>query len=85
MREQISGREATVTARDGAAESALTQELEEEFSTDFSTEELQDFVAADLLDVPVDSDFKERLRAELWAMLRKRYAGPAPAPPTTKS
>jgi hypothetical protein len=38
--------------------------------TDTELEELRDFLAADLLDVPVDPAFKEALRRRLWEMMR---------------
>jgi hypothetical protein len=40
--------------------------------TDTELEELRDFLAADLLDVPVDPAFKEELRRRLWEMVRGR-------------
>jgi hypothetical protein len=40
--------------------------------TDMELEELRDFLAADLLDVPVDPAFKESLRRRLWEMVRRR-------------
>ena len=41
---------------------------------DFSPEELREFLAADLLDVKADPEFRERLRSKLWALVRSRYA-----------
>ena len=41
----------------------------------FDPDELREFLAADIMDVPVDSAFKERLRELLWEMVRKRYGG----------
>ena len=40
---------------------------------DVSADELSEFLAADLLDVPVDPEFKEALRERLWEMVRLRY------------
>ena len=34
-------------------------------------EELRDFLAADLFDVPADPAFKERLRRELWDLVER--------------
>jgi hypothetical protein len=39
---------------------------------DFSLEELQEFLAADLVEVQADPHFKERLRAKLWEVLKTR-------------
>jgi hypothetical protein len=39
---------------------------------DFSPEELQEFLAADLVEVQADPHFKERLRAKLWEVLKAR-------------
>jgi len=40
---------------------------------DFDPDELREFLAADLMDVPVAPGFKEQLRRKLWAMLKLRY------------
>ncbi|MHC4933660.1 MAG: hypothetical protein ACYTGV_15880 [Planctomycetota bacterium] len=37
---------------------------------DFTIEELREFLQADLLDVPVDPRFKERLRRRLWELVQ---------------
>ena len=42
----------------------------EEALQDFSIDELREFLEADLLDVPVDPEFKERLRERLWDLVR---------------
>ena len=47
-------------------------EIVGESVTDTELEELRDFLAADLLDVPVDPAFKESLRRRLWGMVRRR-------------
>lgn len=39
---------------------------------DFTAEELREFLAADLLDVPVDPAFKERLKRRLWRLLQEQ-------------
>ena len=46
------------------------QEMVEEALQDFSIDELREFLEADLLDVPVDPEFKERLRERLWDLVR---------------
>lgn len=45
--------------------------------TDFSVDELREFLEADLIDVPVDPEFKERLRRRLWELVESRAANPA--------
>jgi len=44
----------------------------EDALTDFSIDELREFLEADLVDVPVDPEFKERLRERLWALVQER-------------
>jgi len=39
---------------------------------DFTIEELREFLQADLLDVPIDPRFKERLKRRLWELVQKR-------------
>jgi hypothetical protein len=39
---------------------------------DFTSEELQEFLEADRLDVKADPAFKERLRQKLWEIVRER-------------
>lgn len=41
--------------------------------TDFDPDELREFLAADLMDVPTRPGFKERLRRKLWLMVKLRY------------
>jgi len=41
----------------------------------FTLEELREFLEADLLEGQADPEFKERLRQQLWEMLRARRAG----------
>lgn len=43
-----------------------------EIAEEFTTEELQEFLAADQADVKADPAFKERLRHRLWEMLAAR-------------
>ncbi len=40
---------------------------------DFDPDELREFLAADMMDVPVAPGFKEQLRQKLWAVLKLRY------------
>ena len=78
MKEYVQGRRAAGISSDVATKSKVEQELEEEFAMDFSPDELHEFLAADLVEVPVDPEFKERLRQKLWDAVRQRYgkAGP---------
>jgi hypothetical protein len=46
----------------------------EEALADFSIDELREFLEADLVDVPVDPEFKERLRERLWDLVRANAA-----------
>ena len=39
---------------------------------DFTSEELREFLEADLVDVCADPEFKERLRRRLWDLVRER-------------
>ena len=43
-------------------------------ATGITMEELREFLEGDLLDVRADPDFKERLRRELWDLVRARHA-----------
>jgi hypothetical protein len=51
-------------------------ELPEELDLDFSPEELHEFLAGDLVEVPADPAFKQALREKLRAFVQERY-GPA--------
>jgi hypothetical protein len=44
--------------------------MSEDAMMDFTIEELREFLQADLLDVPVDPRFKERLRRRLWELVQ---------------
>jgi hypothetical protein len=44
-----------------------------DFDADFDPEELREFLAADLVDVPVRPGFREQLRRTLWRMVKLRY------------
>jgi hypothetical protein len=46
----------------------------EDILTDFSIDELREFLEADLVDVKVDPEFKERLRKQLWDMVQEQAA-----------
>jgi hypothetical protein len=38
----------------------------------FTMDELREFLEGDLVDVKADPEFKERLRGQLWQMLKRR-------------
>ncbi len=40
---------------------------------DFDPDELREFLAADMMDVPVAPGFRERLRRKLWLIVKMRY------------
>ena len=42
----------------------------EDILSDFSIDELREFLEADLVDVKVDPEFKERLRKQLWDLVQ---------------
>ena len=46
--------------------------MTDELLTDFSVEELREFLQADLLDVPMDPRFKERLKRKLWELVQEQ-------------
>lgn len=45
--------------------------MTEDTLTDFSIDELREFLEADLVDVKVDPEFKERLRRQLWELVQE--------------
>jgi hypothetical protein len=49
--------------------------MSEDILTDFSIDELREFLEADLVDVQVDPEFKERLRKQLWDLVQDRARG----------
>ena len=48
--------------------------------TSFDPDELREFLAADMMDVPVRPGFKEQLRRRLWRMMKLRYGWRSPDP-----
>ncbi len=52
-------------------------EMMDDVLADFSVDELREFLEADLIDVPVDPEFKERLRRQLWDLVESRATNPA--------
>lgn len=53
----------------------------EDVLTDFTIDELREFLEADLLDVPVDPAFKERLRQQLWELVQANARARRGRPP----
>ena len=51
-----------------------------EDAMEFDPEELREFLAADLVDVPIDPAFKRRLRQKLWSIVRFRYGARSSRP-----
>jgi hypothetical protein len=47
----------------------------EDILSDFSLDELREFLEADLVDVKVDPEFKERLRKQLWDLVQDHARG----------
>jgi hypothetical protein len=56
--------------RGRAAEATRGAGVIEEIAAEFSTEELLEFLEADVLPIEADVEFRERLRSELWTMLQ---------------
>jgi hypothetical protein len=54
----------------GAAEATQEAGVIEEIAAEFSTEELLEFLEADVLPIEADPEFRERLRSELWTLLQ---------------
>jgi hypothetical protein len=54
-----------------------TEAMIEEAAAELTAEELREFLEADLLGVPADPEFKERLRRRLWELLRQRRTSDA--------
>ena len=46
--------------------------MTDEMLMDFTAEELREFLQADLLDVPVDPRFEERLKSRLWELVQEQ-------------
>lgn len=60
---------------EGARDETLGDEaqIDEAFDAmEFDPDELREFLAADLMEVPIDPAFKRRLRSKLWNMVRLR-------------
>ena len=67
------GARQSADAAQGAAEKAGRETLViEEIAAEFSTEELLEFLEADQRPVDADPAFRERLREELWELVRRQ-------------
>ena len=44
----------------------------DEVALEYSMDELREFLEADLVDVPIDLEFKQSLRKKLWDLVRVR-------------
>lgn len=49
------------------------QKVIDEIASEFTTEELQEFLEGDHAPVQADPAFKEALRQELWELVQRRY------------
>lgn len=58
--------------------STINSEAIEIESDDVSTDELQEFLAADYLETRADGKFKESLRRKLWAFVEARHGRKGP-------
>jgi len=79
----VSRRRKRRSRRDAAIEQDLEKlkmSVSEDILTDFSIDELREFLEADLVDVPVDPEFKERLRKQLWDLVQERARGSQRSP-----
>jgi hypothetical protein len=78
----VSRRKKRRTRRDAAIEQDREKlnMITEDILTEFSIDELREFLEADLVDVKVDPEFKERLRKQLWDIVQDRARGPQRTP-----
>ena len=57
------------------ASAERNQAMADEAMADLTIEELQEFLRADLLDVPIDPAFKEQLKQRLWDLVQSQAQG----------
>ena len=69
-------RRRTAKAEAGTIGDRETLAMTEDTLTNFSIDELREFLEADLMDVKVDPEFKERLRRQLWELVQQHARGP---------
>jgi len=60
----------------GTGQDREALKMTEDILSDFSIDELREFLEADLVDVKVDPEFKERLRKQLWDLVQDQARGP---------
>jgi 2-hydroxy-3-keto-5-methylthiopentenyl-1-phosphate phosphatase len=60
----------------GSGQDREALKMMEDILSDFSIDELREFLEADLVDVKVDPEFKERLRKQLWDLVQENARGP---------
>ena len=74
------GRRKRQRTRDAAAGTIVDDRevlaMTNDILTDFSIDELREFLEADLVDVKVDPEFKERLRRQLWELVQEHSRPP---------
>jgi hypothetical protein len=63
-------RRALASSRPGRLDTGRETGVLEEIAAEFSTEELLEFLEADQLPVEADPEFRERLRSELWDLVK---------------
>lgn len=64
MRQQV--------GKPGTDAEAERESMTDEVTTEFTVEELREFLQGDILDVQVDPAFKERLKRKLWKLVKEQ-------------
>jgi hypothetical protein len=64
MRQQV--------GKQGMDAEAERESMTDEVMTEFTVEELREFLQGDILDVQVDPAFKERLKRRLWELVKEQ-------------
>ncbi len=54
------------------ADAERDQAMTDDVMTEFTVEELREFLQGDILDVQVDPAFKERLKRRLWELVKEQ-------------
>ena len=68
LRSQKARRRDGIDGADAEQDEAMT----DEGLTDFTAEELREFLNGDLLGVPLDPGFRERLKRRLWELVQEQ-------------
>ena len=58
--------------KQGSDAEAERESMTDEAMTEFTVEELREFLQGDILDVQVDPAFKERLKRRLWELVKEQ-------------